>query len=143
MGSFAACIVLVATAPRDSVGAYATTHHGIAAITQWLLMPALGIVTISGLLAIVANPVYIDAGWAWIKALLGLSMFEGTLLTVVGTAHRIADLLALPASAASDPAELKQVLHTEWMGLWTLLVLSLANIVLAVWRPRFGPREGQ
>jgi hypothetical protein len=137
-GSLAACIVLVATAPSpaDSLVAYAAVRGGIAAVVKWLLVPSLALLLISGLLAIAANRVYHDAGWAWIKALLGITMFEGTLLTVGGSARRAAELSALAASGG-DAAQLAAVLRTEWGGLWLILALSLANIVIAVWRPRF------
>jgi hypothetical protein len=130
-------MVLLATAPPpDSLAAYAASRQGIAAIAKWLLVPSLGLVLTSGLLAMIANDSYIDAGWAWIKALLGLSMFEGSLVTVAGSARHAAELSALAVSGHGDPAELAAVLHTEWGSLWLLMVLSLANIVLAVWRPR-------
>ncbi len=140
MGSFAACLVLVATAPSQPPAAYAAVRHGIAAIAQWLLVPSLGLVLVSGLLALAINKAYHDAGWAWLKALLGIGMFEGTLLTVGASARRAADLSAMAASGAPDPAQLAEVLRTEWGGLWLLLSLALANIVLAVWRPKFSRR---
>ena len=138
MGAFASCLVLVATAPPSrSLIAYAAARQNIAAISHWLLVPSLALVVVSGLLAIAANQAYKDAGWAWFKAALGLGMFEGTLLTVAGSARRAAELSAMAAAGNADPAELARVLHAEWGGLWVLLSLSLANIVLAVWRPRF------
>ena len=140
MGSFAACLVLVATAPSQPPAAYAAVRHGSAAIAQWLLVPSLGLVLVSGLLALAINKAYHDAGWAWLKALLGIGMFEGTLLTVGASARRAADLSAMAASGAPDPAQLAEVLRTEWGGLWLLLSLALANIVLAVWRPKFSRR---
>ncbi len=136
MGSYAACIVLAATAPSGPPVAYAAVRSGIAAISQWLLVPSLALVLISGLLAIAATDAYKNAAWAWIKAVLGISMFEGTLLTVTASARQAAELSAQAVNGKADPA-LVQVLHTEWGGLWLLLVLSVANIVLAVWRPRF------
>jgi hypothetical protein len=88
MGSFAACIVLLATAPATSPVAYAAVLQGIASITQRLLVPSLAIVLISGLLAIAANDAYKSAAWAWAKALLGIGTFEGALLTVGASAPR-------------------------------------------------------
>jgi len=41
LGSFAASLLLVATAPRDSLAAYAVARQGIAAIAHWLLVPSL------------------------------------------------------------------------------------------------------
>jgi hypothetical protein len=63
-------------------------------------------------------------------------MFEGSLLTVGASARRAADLSAMAVSGQGDAAQLAQVVRTEWGGLWVLLVLSVANILLAVWRPR-------
>jgi hypothetical protein len=138
LGAFGAMLVLIATAPApDSLIEYAASRQGIAALSRWLLVPSLGLVLLSGLLAMVANDAYIDAGWAWLKALLGLSMFEGSLVTVAGSARHAAELSALARSGHGDPVQLAQVLHTEWGGLWLMLALSLANILLAVWRPHF------
>jgi hypothetical protein len=137
LGAFAASLVLIAAAPSPhELLAYAAARQGIAAIARWLLVPSLALVLISGLLAMVANDAYMEAGWAWIKALLGLSMFEGSLVTVSGSARHAAQLAALAASGQPDPAQLAEVLRTERGGLWLLLLIALANIVLAVWRPR-------
>jgi hypothetical protein len=137
LGAFAASLVLIASAPSPhELLAYAAARQGIAAIARWLLVPSLALVLISGLLAMVANDNYMAAGWAWIKALLGLSMFEGSLVTVSGSARHAADLAALAASGHPDPVQLAEALRTERGGLWLLMVLALANIVLAVWRPR-------
>lgn len=137
IGCFAACIVLIATAPIQSPVGYAAVRQGIAAVMRWLLVPSLAAVLVSGLLAIAANRAYANAGWAWVKALLGVSMFEGTLVTVGASARRAADLSAAAAVGRADPAELAQMVHGEWNTLWLLLALSLANVALGVWRPRF------
>jgi uncharacterized membrane protein len=140
MGALAACIVLVVTAPRHSMAEYAAVRHGISAITQWLLVPSLAVTLITGLLAIAASETYINAGWPWLKAITGISMFEGSLLTVSGSSRQAADLSALAAAGQGDPAMLDQVLRTEWGGLWIILTVSIANIILGVWRPRLGRR---
>jgi hypothetical protein len=142
-GSLAACIVLVATAPADSLVGYAAVRQGIAELTKWLLVPSLAITLISGLLAIAANDVYINAGWAWFKAALGISMFEGTLLTVGSSARKAAELSAAAAAGQGNPALLAEAVRTEWGGLWILTVLCVANIALAVWRPRFHRRTAR
>ena len=139
VGSFAACLVLVLKGPTEPLVAYAAVRQAIALITQWLLLPSLVIVVTSGLLAIAANRAFHNAAWAWVKALLGLSMFEGTLLTINASARRAGELPALAVSGQGDAAQLAELLRTERGGLWLLLTLSLANIVLAVWRPRLYP----
>jgi hypothetical protein len=136
LGSFAACIVLLINAPNDSLISYAAVMQGVASISRWLLVPSLAMVLISGLLAIAANESYKNAGWAWVKALLGLSTFEGTLLTVGASARRAAELSSMAVTGRGDSIELAQVIRTEWGGLWVLSALAVVNIVLAVWRPR-------
>jgi hypothetical protein len=141
LGCFGSCIVLLATAPK-APAAYAAVLGGIAALTRWILVPSLALVLISGLLAIAANNAYKNAAWAWVKALLGVSTFEGTLLAVDGNARRAAQLSALTAPSHGDTIELAQVLHTEWGGLVVLMTLAVVNIVLAVWRPRLYRQKG-
>jgi len=136
MGAFAACLVLVAKGPTQPLVAYAATRQSIASISQWLLLPSLALVLVSGLLAMAVNRAFHNAAWAWIKALLGVSVFEGTLVTVNASARHAAELATLAANGQGDPAQLAQVLRTERGGLWILMVLSIVNIVLAVWRPR-------
>jgi hypothetical protein len=140
LGSFGACIVLLATAPTNSPVAFAAVTQGISSIAKWLLVPSLAIVLISGLLAIAANEAYMNAAWAWVKALLGIGTFEGTLLTVTSSARHAAELSALAVSGGGDPAQLARILRTEWGGLWIMVALAFINIVLAVWRPRLYPR---
>jgi hypothetical protein len=141
LGALAACLVLILSAPADSPVGYAAVRQGIAAMTQWLLVPSLALVLVSGLIAIALNPAYMDAGWAWAKAVSGIVLFEGTLLTVAASARKAADLSALVASGAAEAAQLEAVLRTEWGGLWTIFALSVANLVVGVWRPRFMRRR--
>lgn len=137
-GSFAAIIVLFTTAPKQSLDTFAVVNQSIATLAKYLLVPSLALVVISGLVAMMLNSGYLEAAWVWVKALLGISMFEGTLLTVVASARRAAELSALAAAAKQiEPAELAQVVRTEAGGLWLLSALCLLNIALAVWRPKF------
>ncbi|MCE9657478.1 MAG: hypothetical protein K8R60_02890 [Burkholderiales bacterium] len=130
-GGLAACLVIGLTANAASQSEFIGARQAIAAIARFVLVPSLAVVLVTGLLAIAATRAYHDAGWAWVKALLGLSVFEATLLTV-GASVRQAEL----AAAAADPGLLASLLHSERNTLWLLLALSVANVVLAVWRPR-------
>lgn len=144
IGAFAACLVMVLFAPEPSISleAYAASRASIAIVCKWVLVPALLLVLVSGLAALGANPAYHDAGWAWLKALTGLAMFEGTLLTVDSTARQVAELTAAAAaSGLLDPAALESLIGRERGGLWGLLAVAIANVILGVWRPRFSRRE--
>jgi hypothetical protein len=136
-GAIVACLVLLANAPSEPV-AYAGLRQSIVVLHQWLLVPSLAAVLISGLIAIAATEAFKDAGWAWIKALLGLVMFEGALLTIVASGKKAAEYAALAASGdEATAAPLAAALRTEWGGLWVMFAVSAANVWLGVWRPRF------
>lgn len=140
LGAFATILVLVAFAPdpRESIEAYATSRSQIAMVSKWILTPSLLAVLTSGLGAMAVNPAYHDAGWAWAKAITGLALFEGTLLTVDASARRAAEWAsAALQSGVIDTTTLESLLRRERGGLWGLLVIALANVVLGVWRPRF------
>jgi hypothetical protein len=93
----------------------------------------MAVVVVSGLIALAATRGDLGAGWAWVKALLGLSVFEATLL-LVGSGRTQAELAA--ATAAADAALVDALLRSGRNTLWLLIAVSVANVVLAVWRPR-------
>ncbi len=134
-GGLAACLVIGATAQIAAPAEFAAARQAIAAIARYVLVPSLALVLVTGLLAIAATRAFHDAGWAWLKALLGLSVFEATLVTV-GASTRQAEL----AAAGADPSLLASLLHSERNTLWLLLTLAAVNVVLAVWRPRLVPK---
>ena len=86
----AACLVINLVANLASSERFAAARHAFTAITQYVLFSSMGIVVVSGLIALAATRSYINAAWAWVKALLDLSVFEATLL-IVGSSHRQAD----------------------------------------------------
>jgi uncharacterized membrane protein len=142
MGGLAAILVLVANTAVEPTASFAAVRNGIALVNKWLLTPSLLIVLVSGLLAIAATDAYKDAGWAWMKALLGVVTFEGTLLTIVGSGRKAAEQAAAAVSGQADAmTQVSALLRTEWGAVWLMLGLGLVNIVLAIWRPRFTRRR--
>ncbi len=129
-GGLVACLVIGVTANAALPVEFAAARQSVAAIARYVLVPSLAGVLVTGMLAIAATRAFHDAGWAWVKALLGLSVFEATLVTV-GASVRQAEL-----AAAADPGLLASMIHSERNTLLLLLALIVANVILAVWRPR-------
>ena len=130
-GGQVACLVINLVANRASPAEFVAARHAFAAIAQYVLIPSMAVVVMSGLVAMMVTRGYQDAGWAWVKALLGLSVFEATLV-IVGSSSRQAEF----AAAAADTALLDSLLRSERNTLWLLIALCVVNVVLAVWRPR-------
>lgn len=131
-GALAACLVINLLADRAAPAGFAAARNAIAAIAQYLLVPSMVVVVLSGLAALAATRGYADAGWAWLKALLGLAVFQAT-LHFAGSSRAQAEAWA---AGTADAAMLDAVLRSERRMLWVLITLSAANVVLAVWRPR-------
>jgi hypothetical protein len=127
IGALMGYIVILLAAPQDTAAAYSNARASIAALCNYLLLPSLAIALMSGLLSMVVHPPFREVRWAWLKALLGLSMFEAT-LGIIGS----------KASAAAGEAEQKALADTissEWGALAAIMLLSLANLVVGIWRP--------
>ena len=142
MGGLASCLVLIANTVVEPSATFVAVRNDIVLVNKWLLTPSLLLVLVSGLLALVATDAYKDAGWAWLKAGLGIVTFEGTLLTIVGNGRNAAEQAA--AALAGQPEAMTRVtehLRTEWGAVWLMLALGLVNIVLAIWRPRLSRRR--
>jgi hypothetical protein len=141
MGALACLLALLWFAPPPtSPEGYAAARAGMGAVAKWVFMPSLGLTLIAGLLAIAASPVFHNAGWAWVKAATGILLFESGFVGVLGPmeaeAARSAKVLAGGEAAGVMPA-----FASERNVLIVLLLLSVANVVLGVWRPRLMRRR--
>lgn len=141
-GALAAQIVLLSQLPApESLSEYTVLRGAMGTLAEWILLPSLAITLVSGLLAMAMSPGFQNAGWAWMKLLLGVSMFEGTLITVQGPAQKEAALSAQALAGEIDPSLLGQAMQAEWNSVWVVLAIAIVNVVLGVWRPRFQRRR--
>jgi hypothetical protein len=136
VGGLAAYMILLVTAPQDTPQAYADLRASIAALSNYLLLPSLAVVLVSGLFAMVVHSPYLDKGWVWLKAGSGILMFKGVLTIIGAKADYAASVSARIAEGEEAAAVLERALAYEWTTLWIMLALSVANVVLGVWRPK-------
>ena len=137
MGAMACLLVMLARIPPStSLGEYAAMRSAMGAISTWVFMPSLGATLIAGLLAIAANPVFHNAGWAWAKLATGILVFEGGLVNIHGPMQEEAEHSASALAGQFDPAALATSLSAERNTLWIILLVATANVVLGIWRPR-------
>jgi hypothetical protein len=136
MGAMAAFLVALLGPEPSSLAGRTAVLGVMAAIATWVFLPSLVITLISGLLAMVASPGYLDAGWAWMKASTGILMFEGGFTAVVGPIQQAGRTSAAALAGHADPATVALAVGSERNTLWVLLAVALANIALGVWRPR-------
>lgn len=140
IGGLAVYMLLLAVAPQETPTAYAELRDSIAAISNYVLLPSLAIALITGLLAMVVHKPFMDKRWAWLKAAMGLLMFKGV-LTVVGAKADHAAVVARKIANGELPADvLDAALVQEWYTLGAVMALSIANVVLGVWRPKLKKR---
>lgn len=116
-------------------------RDGLTLLSKWLILPSMLVVLLSGLLAVVANTAFLEAPWVWINGLAGMLVFEATLLTIDGPAQRNAKFVHEAVAGNIETQALPGMISDEWGALWILLGLFTANVVLAIWRPRFGHRK--
>ncbi|MEO1191301.1 MAG: DUF2269 family protein [Pseudomonadota bacterium] len=136
VGGMAAYMVILVGANPASIEAYADLRASISAISNYLLLPSLGIALVTGLLAMVVHKPYIEKAWVWVKAALGILMFKGVLTIISAKADYATSVSAKVASGEVPASALDGLLLYEWYTLAAVMVLSIANFVLGVWRPR-------
>ncbi|WP_306119459.1 MULTISPECIES: DUF2269 family protein [unclassified Roseitalea] len=141
IGGLGAIMVILLVAPQDTPGAYADMRQTISAVSTWVLVPSLGVALVSGLLAMSVHAPFADKGWVWLKAAMGILMFKGVLTVIVAEANYTAALAERIARGEALAAALETELAYEWAALWTVMALSVANVVLGVWRPIFARRR--
>lgn len=141
-GGLAAYIIILSVTPQEAATVeYASLRTSLAAVTSWLIVPSMLVAVVSGLVALIVNPKFMDAPWVWIKALTGLLFFEATLASIDAPAEQAAKAMAQAVAGDIDAATLAKLVRNEWGAWWMLLSLSIANVALGIWRPRFGKRS--
>ena len=137
MGAMASLLVLLSYVPPPaSLAEYARVRGAMGAISTWIFFPSLGLTLIAGLLAIAFNRGYQNAGWALLKLATGILVFEAGFVGVLGPMQNEAKRSAGALAGHIDPATLGGSLGAERNTLWVLLAISIANVVLGIWRPR-------
>jgi uncharacterized membrane protein len=136
-GGLAALAVVVILAP-SSAGSpgHLALVIAMAKIAAWIVAPSMVLTVVSGLLAMVANPIYLDVGWVWAKAATGILVLIGG-VHVVGPLQDAAKRGVATLANNPDAAALEGLAAGETTTLWVLLAVALVNIALGVWRPRF------
>jgi hypothetical protein len=132
-GALASCLLINLTTSPAAPGEFLAARQVFAAIANYVMVPAMFIMMLSGLIALAAPRVYRDAGWAWLKAIFGINVFAATLL-LAGSAGNLGEIAA--AVSVSDLVSLQRQLRSERITLWLLIALVVLNVVLAVWRPK-------
>ena len=137
MGAMACLLVMLSFLPAPtSLSEYASMRGAMGGIATWIFFPSIGLTLIAGLLAIGLNRGYHNAGWAWVKLLSGLLVFEWGFAGILGPMQEEAELSAQVLAHAADPAKLAASLDAEWKSLWMMLAIATVNVILGIWRPR-------
>lgn len=138
-GAIAALLVLHASLPDPSeLERFATLRVAMGAVAEWMLLPSMGLVLVSGLLSFAVTPAFQNAGWVWAKLASGVIVFESTLVYVQAPMQRAAERAVAALNGETPAAELGATLQPEWFSFWIIGAVAVANVVLGVWRPRFG-----
>ncbi|MFN3959017.1 MAG: DUF2269 family protein [Parvularculaceae bacterium] len=136
IGGLGAYMLMLTVAPQATPADYADLRETIKAICDYLLLPSLALALVTGLLAMVVHSPFQEKGWVWIKAASGILMFKGVLTIVSAKAGHAAEMSRRIADGTAPTGALDTLIGLEWGTLWAVMAISVANVVLGVWRPR-------
>lgn len=136
IGGLGCYMVLLAISVPETLQGYADLRQSISVISNYVIFPSLALVIGTGLLAMVVHAPFMDKGWAWLKTISGLLMFEGT-LTIIGARANYAAQKSAEIAAGAIPADsLDDLISREWGTLAIVMGIAIANVILGVWRPK-------
>jgi uncharacterized membrane protein len=137
MGAVAAlAVVLILVETSAGTAGYGPMVGAMSKIAAWIIGPSILLTVATGLLAMVAHPPFQDAGWVWAKAATGLLVLLSG-VHIMGPIQAEAKRAGRALADGADPAAAAHLFEAEVNTLWVLLAVSVANIALGVWRPRF------
>lgn len=141
IGGLAAYMIVLVWAPQGTPAQYADMREVIAALSNYVLVPSLAVALVTGLVAMMVQRAFQGMRWVWVKAVLGLAMFEATLAVIQGKANYGLETARKVAEGAESAEALRAALASEWTALSAIMALSLAQVILGVWRPALKKRQ--
>lgn len=111
-------------------------RNSVLLVSNWVIVPSLVITLFTGLVSMAVHEPFLDKGWVWIKAGLGLVMFQFVLTSIARHTNEGAELAEKIVAGNASPELLASAHSSEWNILWLVIAISVANVVLGVWRPR-------
>jgi hypothetical protein len=135
IGALLGYMILLSYGPRDTPAQYADTRQAIVVLCDYILVPSLGIVLVSGFVSMLVHKPYMQKGWVWVKALTTIGIFESTMVVVQSKASAGADISMRIAKGQADASALAE-LAQEWGAIGVVLTLAVANVLVGVWRPK-------
>jgi hypothetical protein len=130
IGAFCVALTAVFDAPESAQSA-AAVHQLLALAVRWIVLPSLAVLALTGLLAIAVHRPFIDAGWVWIKALVGMTAAGVVLINALSALDQAA---AAAAASGAPIGVLEPLLRSERMSFAINLALAGLATVLGVWR---------
>jgi len=128
---------LLLKAPQETPAQVAALRTMIAQLANYAIVPSLGLALVSGLLAIVVHRPFQDLRWVWVKALIGMVLFESTLAIVQSKANDGALIAAALVEGKGAREDLQLIVASEWTALYAISALVIASIAIGTWRPAF------
>jgi len=104
---------------------------------RWLILPGMISMLLSGMLSMMVGPGFYNAGWVWAKLALGLSVFEGTLLSIQGPAQKAGAIATKYGNREVDGTALVAINGPNEMAIFVVLLVCLVATAFGIWRPRF------
>ena len=137
-GGLAAFMMLAHYGPQLAVTPeYLALREGLDQLASWIILPGMALVMLSGVLSMAVHFPFQNATWVWIKLLCGFLILESMLATLDAPARKAAVAARSALDGEISVLELEAAVKDSWLAWWVLLTLALANVALAVWRPRF------
>lgn len=141
-GGMAAYIFILLAAPEiTDISQHLVLRTSLAFVAKWLVLPSMILVIVTGLVSMIVHHPFMNAPWVWAKTLSGLLIFEATLASLDAPAQAAKRAAIRAANGELSAAELAPLIRDEWTAWWILLALAVLNVVIGVWRPRFGLRR--
>ena len=136
LGGLLAYMVLLVASPQDTPAAVLDMRISLLAVSDYLIVPSMGVCLVTGLLAMVVHRPFMDQGWALIKAFVGILMLKAVLGLAGAKASSAARFAEQVAANEVSQEVLEKAVRGEWGMMWMTALIAVANFVLGVWRPK-------